>query len=63
MEDKTITVFDAKFIVYSTYEVLHTIRLHLDVTNNISEEDKRRLRQIEEDLQKILSNRWDLGKV
>lgn len=58
-----ITVYDAKFTVYSTYEVLETVNLHLDVTDKISEEDVRKLRQCKDDLHKILSKSWDLGKV
>lgn len=58
-----ITVYEAKFTVYSTYEALLTIIYHLQTNPTITKEDLRILIRSKDDLQKVLSNKWDLGKV
>ena len=58
-----ITVYEAKFTVYSTYQALISVIYHLNADKTISDEDLRILIRSKDDLQKVLSNKWDLGKV
>ena len=59
----SITVYDAKFTVYSTYQALISIIYRLNTNPTITEEDLRLLIRSKDDLQQVLSNKWDLGKV
>lgn len=58
-----ITLYDAKFTVYSTYQALQPIIYHLNDDKNITEEDLRMLIRCKDDLQRVLSNKWDLGRI
>ena len=54
-----ITVYEAKFTVYSTYQALLTIIYRLETNPTITEEDLRSLIRSKDDLQNVLSNKWD----
>ena len=59
----SITVYDAKFTVYSTYQALTSIIYRLNSDHTITDEDLRILIRSKDDLHQVLSNKWDLGKV
>ena len=57
-----MTLYEAKFTIYSVYKVIEQFDLKASIGKEITEEDIRNINAVKEDLRKICSSTWDLGK-
>ena len=57
-----MTIYDAKFTVYSCFQLAEKLRNAMREGNIISEKEIRCINMLTDDLRNVMSEKWDLGK-